>query len=66
MEQDSTERSGPVFFLRETMKIRVRATPNARQSEIIGCEDGAAPVDGQASAALRSAGLESVFGTWIA
>lgn len=47
------------------MKIRVRATPNARQSEIIGWENdpmagrilrvriAAAPVDGQANAALR-------------
>lgn len=47
------------------MKLRVRATPNARQSEIIGWEDdpqagrilrvriAAAPVDGEANKALR-------------
>ncbi len=47
------------------MKFRVRATPNARRSEIIGWEDdpqagrilrvriAAAPVGGQANAALR-------------
>jgi len=47
------------------MKLRVRATPNARRSEIIGWEEdpqagkilrvriAAAPVDGQANAALR-------------
>ena len=47
------------------MKFRVRATPNARQSEIIGWEDdpqagrilrvriSAPPVDGKANAALR-------------
>ncbi len=47
------------------MKLRVRATPNARQSEMIGWEDdpqvgkilrvriAATPVDGQANAALR-------------
>lgn len=47
------------------MKLRVRATPNARHSEIIGWEEdpqagkilrvriAAAPVDGQANAALR-------------
>ena len=64
MERGSTERSGPVFYPR-VMKIRVRATPNARQSEIIGWEYdalagrilrvriAAAPVDGQANAALR-------------
>ena len=46
------------------MKLRVRATPNARQSEIIGWEDdpqagrilrvriSAPPVDGKANAAL--------------
>lgn len=47
------------------MKLRVRTTPNARRSEIIGWEDdpqagkilrvriAAAPVDGLANAALR-------------
>jgi uncharacterized protein (TIGR00251 family) len=47
------------------MKLRVRATPNARQSEIIGWEDdpqagrilrvriAAPPVDGKANAAIR-------------
>lgn len=47
------------------MKLRVRATPNARQSEIIGWEEdpqagkilrvriAAPPVDGKANAALR-------------
>ena len=47
------------------MKLRVRATPNARQSEIIGWEDdpqagrilrvriAAPPVDGKANTALR-------------
>lgn len=47
------------------MKLRVRASPNARQSEIIGWEDdpqagrilrvkiAAAPVDGEANKALR-------------
>ena len=47
------------------MKLRVRATPNARQSEIIGWEEdpqagrvlrvkiAAAPVDGEANKALR-------------
>lgn len=47
------------------MKLRVRATPNARQSEIIGWDDdpqagrilrvriAAAPVDGEANKALR-------------
>ena len=47
------------------MKLRVRATPNSRQSEIIGWEDdpqagrilrvkiAAAPVDGEANKALR-------------
>ena len=47
------------------MKLRVRATPNARQSEMIGWEDdaqagrilrvriAAPPVDGKANAALR-------------
>jgi uncharacterized protein len=47
------------------MKLRVRATPNARRSEIIGWEEdpqagkilrvriAAPPVDGQANAALR-------------
>ena len=47
------------------MKLRVRATPNARQSEIIGWEDdpqtgrilrvriAAAQVDGEANKALR-------------
>ncbi len=47
------------------MKLRVRATPNARQSEILGWEDdgesgkvlrvrvAAPPVDGKANAALR-------------
>jgi len=47
------------------MKLRVRATPNARQNEIIGWEDdpqagrvlrvriAAPPVDGKANAAIR-------------
>lgn len=47
------------------MKLRVRATPNARRSEVIGWEDdaqagrilrvrvAAAPVDGKANAELR-------------
>jgi uncharacterized protein (TIGR00251 family) len=47
------------------MKLRVRATPNASQSEIVGWEDdpqagrilrvkiAAAPVDGEANKALR-------------
>ncbi len=47
------------------MKLRVHATPNARQSEIVGWEDdprigyilrvriAAAPVDGEANKALR-------------
>lgn len=47
------------------MKLRVRATPNARRSEIVGWEDdpqagrilrvkiAAAPVDGEANQALR-------------
>jgi uncharacterized protein (TIGR00251 family) len=47
------------------MKLRVRASPNARQSEIIGWEDdpqagrilrvkiAAAPVEGEANKALR-------------
>ncbi|MEO8615643.1 MAG: DUF167 domain-containing protein [Luteolibacter sp.] len=47
------------------MKLRVRATPNARQNEIIGWEDdaqagrilrvriAAQPVDGKANAVLR-------------
>lgn len=47
------------------MKLRVRATPNARQSEIVGWEEdpqagrilrvkvAAAPVDGEANKALR-------------
>ena len=55
--------AGPFLFA--PMKLRVRASPNARQSEVIGWEDdpqagrilrvkiSAAPVDGAANQALR-------------
>ena len=54
------------------MKLRVRATPNSRQNEIIGWEDdpqsgrilrvkiAAAPVDGGANRALREFLAESL------